>query len=115
MQRQRIFFYLQLYAGASDRTKDVSKGAQRSRDPPQELRKNKIPQFAEENTSLIWQTSKDPKPIPLVTKSDLVKVYNRYIRAILEYNAPVFASLSIKNSEQLERISIRYPHILCGL
>ena len=55
------------------------------------------------------------KKIPSVTKKDLLLVYESYILSIIEYNAPLFTSLSTENNKRLERIRKRCHHIICGL
>ena len=53
------------------------------------------------------------KKIPMITKADLVDVYNACIRSLLEYNSPIFIGLSGENAKSLERIERRCHQIIC--
>ena len=50
-----------------------------------------------------------------ITKKDLMTVYNNYILSVLEFNAPLFVGLNVKNNERMERIRRRCHRIICGL
>ena len=50
----------------------------------------------------------------LVTRNDLIKLYNTMILSLLEYNAPVMVGLNAKNTEKIEKVRKRCHRIICG-
>ncbi len=55
------------------------------------------------------------KKIPTATKEDLIQVYHNYIQSIMEYNAPLFVGINVKDNAKLERINKRCHRIICGV
>jgi hypothetical protein len=54
------------------------------------------------------------KNTPLVTKKDLIQIYNACIVGVLDYNSPLYVALNHLNSYKLERIQKRCHKIICG-
>lgn len=50
----------------------------------------------------------------LVTKQDLIKIYNAKVRSLLEYGSPLLVSLNSLNSSRLDAIQKRAHVIVCG-
>lgn len=50
----------------------------------------------------------------LVSRLDLIKLYNTMILSLLEYNAPVMVGLNTKNTEKIEKVRRRCHRIICG-
>lgn len=51
---------------------------------------------------------------PFLGESDLVIIFNSCIRSVLEYAAPLFVNLQIKQQDLIERIQQRAHKIICG-
>ena len=49
-----------------------------------------------------------------ISKSELIVIYNGYIRYMLEYNSPVFIGLNTKNSDRLLKLKRQCHRIICG-
>ena len=52
---------------------------------------------------------------PLLSKSNLVLVYNATIRSLLEYSSPAFGSTPDSLNHKLERVQRRCHRIICNL
>lgn len=51
---------------------------------------------------------------PFVPSDELINVYNNCIRSVLEYGAPLFVNLMVRERVLLEKVQSRAHHIICG-
>lgn len=49
-----------------------------------------------------------------ISKSDLITVFNAFVRSIIEYNSSLFVGLNKKNNDRLRKLFRLCHHIICG-
>ena len=79
-----------------------------------DLRWNKHTDHLVSSASRRFHVLRKLKHTPGVTKSDLVQIYNGFIRGVMEYNCPIFVGMNKKNASKLEKVRRRCHAIVCG-
>ena len=51
---------------------------------------------------------------PLLSREQLILMYNTFIRSCMEYCAPLFLCLSVYNSKRLDVLQNRFHRLICG-
>ena len=51
---------------------------------------------------------------PLLSKDQLIMMYNAFIRSVIEYCAPLFLCLSASNNKRLNVLQNRFHRLICG-
>lgn len=80
-----------------------------------DLRWNKHTDHLVTSASRRFHILRKLKHTPCVSKSDLVQIYNSFIRGVLEYNCSIFIGLNKANASKLEKVRRRCHRIVCGI